>query len=412
MLEYSSKLIKLNIKASALLVAFFATVQAVKAENAELRILKQQIISGGFVPSADLYRNPDEKLKDIGEIIFKSKSLSLNGNISCQTCHLERFGSTDGIPIAAAIDGEGDGPKRLLSGAKLLPRNALAFWGRGAKGFEVFFWDGRVDFSGSKKISQFGSTPPSNDALVTADHLPVVEIREMLQEDEFIEKNKTESVEKSKEVYKAIVQSLIKNEPEASIKLAKAVGKDVNRLEYTDYAKSLAAFIRSDFRLKPSKLEKFMAGKDSFTIAELKGARIFYGKGACITCHSGPHFSDFKFYAVPFPQLGFGRNGFGVDLGRYNATFNAKDLYKFRTAPLYNVEKTGPYGHSGSVRTMEEAVTAHFDPLSLVAVDKMKQFDRYEFSKRLTHSDSTTRVNYLSVDEVREVVSFLKTLSF
>jgi hypothetical protein len=61
---------------------------------------------------------------------------------------------------------------------------------------------------------------------------------------------------------------------------------------------------------------------------------------------------------------------------------------------------------------MEEAVTAHYDPLSLIAVDKMKQFDRFELSKRLTYSDSTTRVNYLSSEEVNQVVSFLKTLSF
>ncbi len=388
------------------------TFQVALAENAEIRIIKQQIKSGGFLPSGDLYRNPDEKLVDIGKVIFESKHLSLNGNISCQTCHLDRFGSTDGIPIAAAVGGEGDGPKRLLSGAKLLPRNALAFWGRGAKGFDVFFWDGRVDFSAPKKISQFGSNPPSSDSLVTADHLPVVEIREMLQEDEFVQKNKNESVDKSKEVYKAIVQNLVKKEPEASRNLAKALGKDVSKLEYTDFARTLAAFIRSEFRLKPSKLENVILGKESFTQSELKGALVFYGKGACVTCHAGPHFSDFKFYTVPFPQLGFGRNGFGVDLGRYNVTFNTKDLYKFRTPPLYNVEKTGPYGHSGSVRTMEEAVTAHYDPLSLLAVDKMKQFDKFELAKRLSYSDSTTRVNYLSSEEVNHVVSFLKTLSF
>ncbi len=412
MLEPLSKLMKLSTKAATAIILLLVTAHVTGGENAEVRIIKQQIKSAGFVPSGELYRNPDEKLTDIGKTIFRSKRLSLNGNISCQTCHLDRFGSTDGIPIAAAVGGEGDGPKRLLSGAKLLPRNALAFWGRGAKGFDVFFWDGRVDFSGTKKITQFGSTPPSNDSLVTADHLPVVEIREMLQEDEFIEKNKTESVEKSKKVYKAIVQNLINSEPDASRKLAKALDKDESKLEYIDYARSLAAFIRSEFKLKPSKLERVMAGKESFTPAELKGARIFYGKGACSTCHSGPHFSDFKFYTVPFPQLGFGRNGFGVDHGRYNATFDTKDLYKFRTAPLYNVEKTGPYGHSGSVRTLEEAVIAHFDPLSLLSVDKMKQFDRFELSKRLTYSDSTTRVNYLSSEEVTQVVNFLKTLSF
>ena len=39
------------------------------------------------------------------------------------------------------------------------------------------------------------------------------------------------------------------------------------------------------------------------------------------------------------------------------------DPYKFRTTPLFNVEKTAPYGHSGSVATIEDAIAAHFDPL-------------------------------------------------
>ena len=85
-----------------------------------------------------------------------------------------------------------------------------------------------------------------------------------------------------------------------------------------------------------------------------------------MTCHYGPYFSDLKFHVVPFPQLGFGKNGFGVDYGRFNVTFDPKDLYKFRTPPLFNVEKTAPYGHSGSVATIQEAIAAHFDPLRLV----------------------------------------------
>lgn len=101
-----------------------------------------------------------------------------------------------------------------------------------------------------------------------------------------------------------------------------------------------------------------------------------------------------------------------MDYGRYNATFNPKDLYKFRTAPLYNVEKTAPYGHSGFVATIQEAIVAHYDPLSLAQTDKLSQFDRYELSKRLAYSDSTIRVNYLTPDEVNQLTAFLKTLSF
>ncbi|MBU3547474.1 cytochrome-c peroxidase [Polynucleobacter sp. MWH-Jannik1A5] len=385
--------------------------------SAEEKIIKGQIKAAGFVPAAELYRNPDEPLADLGKTFFESnKGLSLNGNISCRTCHQDKFGSADGIPNAAAIGG-GDGatkvgPERLMNGAKQLPRNTLAFWGRGAKGFDVFFWDGRVDFANSKKLTQFGSKTPSGDALVTAVHLPVVEVREMLDEDDFVRKHKIESVEKSKLVYQAIANNLKTVEPKASADLAVKLNKKTQDLEYIDYARAIAAFIRKEFRLKETKLERVVRGSDSFSDSELKGARIFYGKGACITCHSGPHFSDFSFYTVPFPQLGFGKNGFGVDYGRYNVTFNPKDLYKFRTAPLYNVEKTAPYGHSGSVNTLNEAITAHFDPLSLVAVDKLNKFDRYELAKRLAYADSTSRVGYLTPDEVNQVASFLKTLSF
>lgn len=409
----------MNLNTKNLLLIFFLINcgNPEAATKAEEKIVKDQIKAAGFVPSAELYRNPDETLSDLGKKFFESnKGLSLNGNISCRTCHQDKFGSADGIPNAAAIGG-GDGatkvgPERLLNGAKQLPRNTLAFWGRGAKGFDVFFWDGRVDFSTPKKLTQFGSKTPSNDALVTAVHLPVVEVREMLDEDDFVRKHKVESVEKSKAVYQAIANNLKSVESKASQDLAKKLNKQTQDLEYFDYARAIASFIRTEFRIKETKLERMMRGAESFTDNELKGARIFYGKGACVTCHSGPHFSDFKYHTVPFPQLGFGKNGFGVDYGRYNATFNPNDLYKFRTAPLYNVEKTSPYGHSGSMKTLQDAITAHFDPLSLVSLDKLNKFDSYEFSKRLTYSDSTKKVGYLTQDEVNHVASFLKTLSF
>lgn len=387
---------------------------ALNADNkAFSEILRKQITESGFRPAKDLYINKDEQLVSVGKVIFESKRSSLNGNIACQTCHLSEFGSGDGLPIAAAIYGKGEGPERLLSGAKLLPRNTLPLWGRGARGFGTFFWDGKVDFRNGKKISQFGSAIPSDDALVTAVHLPVVEIREMLDEDEFIRQHKQESVEKAKEVYKRIGENLKQFEPVATARLASYLKMPVNQLTYTDYARSMAAFIRSEFRIKETKLERFVFKTQPLSGEELRGGVIFYGKGRCVMCHGGPHFSDLSFHAVAFPQLGFGKNGFGIDYGRFNVTFNPKDLYKFRTPPLYNVEKTAPYGHSGSVATLKDAIVAHFDPLRLVNVGEMHTFERYEFYKRLTLSSETANTTgYLSDAEVMQVVAFLRTLSF
>jgi len=384
------------------------------AESAFVEVLRSQVRAAGFQPAAALYDNKQEHLAPIGKTIFESsKGLSLNGNISCQTCHLMKFGSSDGIPIAAAIGGTGEGPQRLLSGAKLLPRNTLPFWGRGGKGFDIFFWDGRVDFSGKRRLSQFGANPPSDDALITAAHLPVVQIREMLDEDEFVKKHKRESVERAGAVYKAIADNLKRTEPAASRDLAGALGKPLDRLTYTDYARAIAAFIRSEFRIKQTKLERFVSGGERLTDDELRGGIVFYGKGRCVVCHNGPYFSDFKFHVVGFPQLGFGANGFGIDYGRFNVTFDPRDRYKFRTPPLYNVEKTGPYGHSGSLATIEEAVIAHFDPLRLVKLTDMDSFSRHEFYKRLSlASETANSVGYLSDAEVKKLAAFLKMLSF
>jgi len=388
-------------------------ILSVIAHAADEKVFPQILRENGFRPASELYRNPDEGLITVGEIIFESKKLSLNGDISCRTCHLPKFGSADGIPNAAAIFGKGEGPARLLSGAKQLPRNALALWGRGANGFDTFFWDGRVDFSSSKKLSQFGSRNPSDDALVTAAHLPVVEIREMLDEDTLVRSHKKESVEQANEIYKAIADSLRKNEQGASNSLATYLKKPIQELTYTDYARAIASFIRSQFRIRETKLERFTRKSEDLSDDELKGGLTFYGTGKCVSCHSGPHFTDFEFHTVAFPQLGFGKNGFGVDYGRFNATFDPKDLYKFRTAPLFNVEKTAPYGHSGSAATVEEAITAHFDPLKLVNTGALDPFTRHELYKRLALSEETARtVGYLSPDDVQKLTIFLRTLSF
>lgn len=405
------KLMNSNIK--FLFIVLAGLVFSAHAEEVPFeKIVVNKVKSGGYVESWKLYKNPDERLSPIGRVLFDSESLSLNMKISCRTCHIDKFGSADGIPSAAALGGIGDSSKRLLSGAKQLPRNTLPLWGRGAVGFETFFWDGRVNFLEGKNGTQFGSAVPSNDAFIVAAHLPVIEIREMLDEDEFVRKHKLESVEKSKLVYKAIAQNVVKNEPEQARKLSKELNKKLEQLDYVDVARAIVAFMRDEFRIKPTKLERFVAGKEKFSKQEISGALIFYGKGGCISCHSGGHFSNFSFQTIPFPQLGFGKNGFGVDYGRYNATFNPRDMYKFRVPPLYNVEKTAPYGHAGSVRTLDEAVVAHFDPLRLVNTVKMDGFERHEFFKRLSLSDSPGRVAYLSDEEVKDVVSFLKTLSF
>ncbi len=404
------KYMNLNIRYSVLLALFVAPY--LFAGTATEAIVRDAILEGGYQEPSSLYVNRDESLADEGKVFFNSKNLSLNRKVSCATCHISSKSTTDGIPNAAGIEGNGEGLERLLSGAKIIPRNTLALWGVGSKGFTTFFWDGRVDFSRKRVLSQFGKEVPSDDPLITAVHLPVVEIRETVEEDDFIKAYKQEKVSGAVAVYKAITKKIKKNESDSITSLAKKLNKSVEEITFLDIATSIAAFIRKEFQIKSTPLDEFVSGKGQLRDGQLDGAKLFYGKGGCINCHSGPNFTDQNFYTVPFPQLGFGKNGFGIDYGRYNANFNPNSLYKFRTPSLYNVEKTGPYGHSGSVSTLDEAIRAHFDPLSIITVSKYSSLQRHEIYKYLALSDTVNKVNFLSDADVKLLVEFLGTLSF
>lgn len=406
-----SRSTKFAINASVVIV-FFLGVSPVNSDTFDA-ILKKAAIENGFVSASATHVKVNAALLPLGKIFFETKSLSLNGNVSCRDCHLDKFGSGDGIPLAVGIGGEKSGRERALSNGAIIPRNTLPLWGRGGVKFDVFFWDGRTDFSGGNKISPFGDQPPSEDSLVTMVHLPAIEIREMLQEDGFISSQKKESVASAKKVFSAIFDRLNQEESAAIAKLAEVTGVKKSELSFVHVASAIADFIRHDFQIKPTPFHDYVFNNGKLSEEERRGGLLFYGKGKCATCHSGPYFSDFDFHSVAMPQLGFGKNGFGVDYGRYNATHDPKDLYRFRTPPLLNSIKTAPYGHSGSMATLNEAIVAHFDPLKFVDPKNMSPLDRHEIYKRmLAGSNEIIQIGFLNDREVADLVKFLGSLSF
>ena len=396
-----------------ILLLFVISLPATLNANSFEEILKKAALENGVLPAERLYHNPDERLIELGRTFFESERLSLNGNISCKTCHLAEHSSADGIPNAVGVGGDGHGNERLSGDGKIVPRNTLPLWGRGGAGFKTFFWDGKVDFSKGQKISQFGNKAPSTDPLIVTVHLPAVEIREMLFEDSTVAELKNETTESANEIYRVVVNRMQRHEKEAITQLAEALKKEISQIQFLDIARSIAAFIRAEFRIKDTKLHNFLFKDGTLSDDEVQGGLIFYGKGKCSNCHSGPYFADFEFHAIPLPQLGFGKNGFGVDYGRFNVTLNPNDLYKFRTPPLLNVTKTAPYGHSGSVTNLYEAIICHFDPLKVLSVETMDQFARHEYYKRLAiSSQDILHIGYLTEKEVSSLVKFLDTLSF
>lgn len=374
--------------------------------------LRERALEMGLVATDQLAPSTNPSVVEAGRALFQSEELSLSRQISCQSCHLDDFGSADGLPVAIGVGGIGEGMNRVLSQGDVLPRNTLPLWGRGAPGFDILFWDGKVDASGDSIVSQFGIYAPSQDPLVLAALLPLVQLGEMVGDDQSFAHLITESVDSANQVYEELVGRIVQDEELIGL-LTGAYEVAAEEISIDHIVNSLADFIRSEFRLRPTRFHAFVFNEGYLTEQEIAGGLIFYGKGRCSACHNGPFFSDLGFHAIPFGQLGFGANGFGIDYGRYNVTLDPLDLYKFRTPPLFNVAETAPYSHSGSTYELSDAILAHVDPLALVDPTAMSMNDRVEFYRRLSiWADEPVSSVVLSEDEVAALEAFLRTLSF
>lgn len=388
------------------------SVVGVQASEFYENLLRKAAIDNGYKLPNETNRQFDKEKSKIGKKLFESTKLSFNGDTSCSSCHLDEHSSGDGIPNAIGVGGIGKGFHRAMSDGALVPRNTLPLWGRANQDFEAFFWDGKVQVDGKKIISQFGSEPPSNDALEVAVHLPFVEIREMIVDNEEVNQNlKTESINSAREIQIELLKRLMADP--LGQELADAYGVSVGDLNFQHVTKSIVHFFADKFKLRETKFSEFISGKATLNEEEIKGGVIFYGKGQCSSCHSGPHFSDFSYHNIIFPQAGPGKNGFGIDYGRFNVTFNDNDLYKFRTPPLHNVSKTSPYGHSGSTYNMEDAIISHYDPLSYINIDGLGGYRRRELFARITSIEIDQPIpSALNQTELQQLVEFLKTFDF
>ena len=119
----------------------------------------------------------------------------------------------------------------------------------------------------------------------------------------------------------------------------------------------------------------------------IKGGKLFYGKAACVQCHSGVLLTDF----------GFANNGTALvdstDYGRELLTNESGDRYIFKIPSLRKVQITAPYMHDGSVSTLADVV------------------EQYN-TGGANHSYTDSRIEPLglSVSEKAQLVAFLEAL--
>jgi len=188
-------------------------------------------------------------------------------------------------------------------------------------------------------------------------------------------------------------------------------GKQPNKISIVDIGNAIAHFEEMAFAANASPWDHYIAG-DRAAISDnaKRGALIFYGKGRCAACHSGLLFSDFKYHGVGIFSKIIVNGRVVDDHGRAMVTGTLEDRYKFRTAPLRNVTRSGPYFHDGSTPDLFDAIIRHIDPLA--RANGYNQNGSFAMTRDQIHSISPILSSklVLSSEDVKSLLAFLAAL--
>lgn len=274
----------------------------------------------------------------MGERLFSDTRLSLDGKVSCASCHIPTKYFADGRQVAIGINGK--------AGTRNTP--SLASIGRSAG--PTFFWDGR-----RTRLEQAVMDPFTN---------PV----EMGLPDDSALLGKLNAIPSY-------------NDSMGSIAVKERESRSLARI-----AQALSAYVRSVDRTSSS-FDRYTSGQDpkALNAQERRGLAVFENKGHCAQCHqlegNPPSLTDHSFHrtgvgfsaveydlprltaeVIEHPLQGadlgnrVATNSAEAQLGRFNVSHEVADMGMFRTPSLRGVAKTAPYMHDGSVKTLEEAV--------------------------------------------------------
>jgi cytochrome c peroxidase len=304
-----------------------APATAEPPDRAALRDRARRVF-GSLPDEAANPANPmaDEKIA-LGRMLYYDARLSKNHDVACNSCHqLDKHG----------VDGEATSPghKGQRGG-----RNSPTVYNAA---FHVAqFWDGRA-----ADVEEQAKGPVLN---------PI----EMAMPSE------------------AAVLVVLNSIPGYPPLFAAAFPGDEDPVSYDNMARAIGAFER---RLAtPSRFDAFLEGEDAaLSDAELKGLGTFMTVG-CHSCHNGAVIGGNAYH-----KLGVIEPYETEDPGRFAVTGSEADRQVFKVPSLRNIEKTGPWFHDGSKKTLD---------------DTIRTMARHQLGRTLTH------------EQVESIRSFLASLT-
>lgn len=347
----------------------------------EVEALRHELFAAGVTPIADAPVVSDA-LFELGRALFFDPILSGNQDVSCGTCHLPQFGTSDGRNLSNGVHGLGLGPER--GNGVMIARNSPALFDLHAR--SSLFWDGRVeqdpdelDLPDAVELTSEmrAAFQPGLEVLAAQAMLPPVSREEMRGE---VADNPLGdlgdgygssggSAGNTQHVWFELTERVLAVPEYVGMLNAAYPQMPPGIFNFGHIGNAIAAFEARAFARHDSPFERFVRGDDrALTQKEVRGALVFFGEG-CARCHSGPMLTDLEFHNTGLPQIGpgFPRDEFGRaggDLGRENSTGLVADRFTFRTPSLRNVALTAPYGHAGQFASLRDMVAHYEDPIA------------------------------------------------
>lgn len=282
--------------------------------------------------------------EQLGRFLYFDQNLSINQNQSCASCHLPEAGFADPDSHLPASEGSiagkfGSRNSPSSSYAAFFPEFTLSGGIQGGQ-----FWDGRAanltEQAKGPFLNPVEMAMPSKAAVLLAVESSPVGYSQL-----FLQECGSSAFDDARNDFQPGIDNA-----------------------YHCLADAIAAFERTD-ELSPftSKFDAVEAGHAVFTAVEEEGFDLFTGRAKCAHCHElgkgnrKSVFTDFKFHNIGVPSnpelialanlpLDFKDPGLGGFLN------DPKEVGRFKTTHLRNVELTPPYMHNGVLKTLKEVV--------------------------------------------------------
>ena len=297
---------------------------------------------------------------ELGKLLFHETFLGKNpkmdesmNSYSCASCHHAAAGFQSGLLQGIGEGGIGFGLRgegRLKSSSylerdlDLQPIKSPSILNVAYQ--DVMLWNGQFGAVGSNAGTEANwtvGTPKENNSLgfegVETQAIAGIGVHRQLIDEDFIKSSS----------YKALFDVAFPNDSED------------NCYTKLNAALAIAAYERTVLS-NEAPFQLWLNGDDfAMSDDELQGARLFFDKGQCYTCHSGPGLNGMEFHALGMNDLA-GENVLTVideatKKGRGGFTGNSEDDYKFKTPQLYNLKDVDFYGHGGSFTSVRDIIS-------------------------------------------------------